>query len=69
MTARDTAEVQDRAMKWGAAAFLAKPIALQVLKAKIRSMEEKRYRHTGKQTMTNTFIAGRKCRNFPELFR
>lgn len=44
MTARDAPEVQDRAIEWGAAAFLAKPIALRVLKAKIRSIEEKRGR-------------------------
>jgi DNA-binding response OmpR family regulator len=51
MTARDAPEVQDRAIEWGAAAFLAKPIALQVLKAEIRSIEEKRGRRQpeGKQ--------------------
>lgn len=43
MTARDAPEIQDRAIKWGAAAFLAKPIALHVLKAKIRSIEEKKH--------------------------
>ncbi len=44
MTAWDAPEVENRAIASGAAAFLAKPIILQVLKAKIRNIEEKRYR-------------------------
>jgi DNA-binding response OmpR family regulator len=42
MTARDSLEVENRAIESGASVFFTKPIALRALKEKIRTMEGKR---------------------------
>lgn len=43
MTARDAPEMENRAIESGASVFFTKPIALRILKAEIRNIQENRY--------------------------